>query len=98
MTDEQMGTLERLWADGVPIKAIARQMHLHPMYVQKVIASDRKRYPYRYTTTDRHVRSAAAAKVISGKSTPREMAETLGTSIETVRRWVRMERSKHDRN
>lgn len=89
MTDEQIATIERMWADGMSLKRIGMAVRLDKETVMNHICENRDRFPYRRARVDQCVKDEWARRIRHGESTVKDAAEATGASVSSVRRWVR---------
>lgn len=92
MTCSQLRRMEEMWRAGVPVKLIARAVHLSAWHVYHVASLDRERFPRRHAEcgmTDPVERRKWAQRVASGECSLSEAARTCGVSRKSLRRWAR---------
>ena len=89
MTEDELDMLEKLYAGPMPLRQIATRLGYGVDTVQKELARDRDRFPYRHKRISRGERERWVARIRAGKATPRQAAKALGVSPVTISKWVR---------
>ena len=73
---------------GASSDEIALELGMTKGQIDRIIQSDRKRFPYRCRHADKVVRQRCVTEVNDGMP-PKAAARKYGVHVNTVRRWVR---------
>jgi len=93
VTEQELREMERMWADGTSLKAMARRMGYTMEHLGFVMRRDRARFPKRHKSFTQGERDQWADRVLSGELTPRRAAELAGCGASAVRKWARARRA-----
>lgn len=89
MTNDELARMERMWAEGVPSKEIARELGYSDHTVRARACRDRARFPYRRREPTRVERETWVALMLSGDATPADAAAACGVTVACARIWRR---------
>jgi hypothetical protein len=89
MTEDELNRMEWMWAQGMPIRLIARQMGYSALYVTDVVRAFRYRFPKRRDDLTDEEWAPWIERIRSGELTPKDVREALDVCKETVRKRMR---------
>lgn len=89
MTPDELDRMERMWAQGMRVRQIARQVGYSSRHVMNVIGMHRYRFPRRRRELTDEEWAAWIERIRSGELTPKQVRDELGVCKESVRRRMR---------
>ena len=94
MTEGELGMMRHMYELGMTAEAISRRLYLSKGYVCQVIRNNRDIFPYRNRHYDEDCKRVVVSMVLDDGMTMKSVSRKMGIHINTVARWVRMERSR----
>lgn len=90
MTDEEVAELTRMWAEGVPVKQIARKLNYQSSYINGFARVHRDILPSRHPIVPEDVQAVWVERIRSGECSKSAAARALGVARNTIIRYCKL--------